>query len=336
MKAYELLREDYDLHEAPLGGLQAVGNKIASKLGSQTATGKLQTGAVANQLKKELENYLGRTGLQADQATVLKFLAQKGYPTKKAASVTSTTAPPVPPVQGGDNAAPPAADATPNLDIPTWQRQGLQPPSEDPAPHPQQKASGYNNQAPYNINAPTGAPSRPGLGTPPSNVNPQAKQQGQQIQQRPTPPVDRISLPRGRGRKKKAARQDQVVNASVYEAALPKNIIDRMLLAAAQEAQQSNVSGQPQPPSGQRQGATPPPAANNRQTQSPPAPQQGGSSGGFGAGLRQGLSGFGGPAPSSQTQQKLGVNQLIAAAKQLQPRDRQKLIDVVSRFNQQR
>ena len=91
MKLYEVLLEDKkQVQEAPMGMLNTLGNKAMSKLGNARATGKLSTGALANQLHKEFQTYLGKTGREATKDAVMGFLSSKGYPTQGAATIINT------------------------------------------------------------------------------------------------------------------------------------------------------------------------------------------------------------------------------------------------------
>jgi hypothetical protein len=91
MKLYEVLLEDKkQVQEAPMGMLNTLGNKAMAKMGSARATGKLSTGALANQLHKEFQTYLGKTGREATKDAVMGFLSSKGYPTQGAATIINT------------------------------------------------------------------------------------------------------------------------------------------------------------------------------------------------------------------------------------------------------
>ena len=91
MKLYEVLLEDKkQVQEAPMGMLNTLGNKAMAKMGSAKATGKLSTGALANQLHKEFQTYLGKTGREATKDAVMGFLSSKGYPTQGAATIINT------------------------------------------------------------------------------------------------------------------------------------------------------------------------------------------------------------------------------------------------------
>lgn len=70
-----------------MSGLATLGNKAMAKFGSSKATGKLDVGATANQLHKEFQVYLGKTGREATKDAVIGFLSGKGYPTKGAATL---------------------------------------------------------------------------------------------------------------------------------------------------------------------------------------------------------------------------------------------------------
>jgi hypothetical protein len=89
MKLYELLTESkkQPIDEAPMGMLNTLGNKAMAKFGSGRATGKLSTGTLANQLHKEFQTYLGKTGREATKDAVMGFLSSKGYPTQGAATI---------------------------------------------------------------------------------------------------------------------------------------------------------------------------------------------------------------------------------------------------------
>lgn len=96
MKITDLIVEQ-KLDEKPMGTLSGIGNKIASKFGSGKAMGKLDTGKIANDLKKQFDIYLGKTGQQADAQVIIDFLSSMGLPTDavnaNSANATSTTAP---------------------------------------------------------------------------------------------------------------------------------------------------------------------------------------------------------------------------------------------------
>jgi hypothetical protein len=91
MKISDILLESTQVQEAPMGMLSKLGNKALSKLGSGAAQGKLETGDHANQLKKEFQRYLGRTGGTAEVDAVLAFLKSKGIPTQGAETAIKNT-----------------------------------------------------------------------------------------------------------------------------------------------------------------------------------------------------------------------------------------------------
>jgi hypothetical protein len=87
------------LTEAPLGFFSKMGNKAAAWAGNKMgadfgarASGKLETGKLANQLHKAFQFYLGQTGSQPTARTVLTFLQSKGYPTKNAKTILNKAA----------------------------------------------------------------------------------------------------------------------------------------------------------------------------------------------------------------------------------------------------
>jgi hypothetical protein len=57
-----------------------VKNQVAAELGNHEAKGKVQQAELAKKFKSEFKTYLGRTGKQADEATLMQFLiAQIGF-----------------------------------------------------------------------------------------------------------------------------------------------------------------------------------------------------------------------------------------------------------------
>ena len=83
MRLNEILIEQ-QLDEKPMGFLSKLGNKAMSTLGSDKATGKLQSGDEANNLKKQFMTFLGQSRQEAEPEVVIKWLASQGYPTKGA------------------------------------------------------------------------------------------------------------------------------------------------------------------------------------------------------------------------------------------------------------
>lgn len=80
MRINELVSEQ-QLDEKPMGFLSKMGNKALSAVGSDTAKGKLQSGAEANKLKKDFKFFLGQSRQSAEPEVVLDFLKKQGYPT---------------------------------------------------------------------------------------------------------------------------------------------------------------------------------------------------------------------------------------------------------------
>ena len=83
MKINDLVEKQ--LTEAPMGVLKNIGNRAAAAFGSGKAQGRLETGQAADQLKKEFDQYLGKTGQEATGEMVLQFLKSKKIPTSSAA-----------------------------------------------------------------------------------------------------------------------------------------------------------------------------------------------------------------------------------------------------------
>jgi hypothetical protein len=67
--------------EAPVGMLKRAGLGIASKLGSQTAKGALDTATMANGLRKQFDYYLGQSGQKPNSDAIIAFLGANGFPT---------------------------------------------------------------------------------------------------------------------------------------------------------------------------------------------------------------------------------------------------------------
>lgn len=133
MKIDDLIVEKTQtLSEKPLGTLGKLGNKVASAFGSGKAQGRLETGNIANQLRKEFDVYVGKTGQEPTGEIVLGFLKSKGYPTAGAANaigINDINAPQ--PAATPAPAAAPAAAPTPADDQNTVAQ-----PAAAPAPAP--------------------------------------------------------------------------------------------------------------------------------------------------------------------------------------------------------
>lgn len=88
MRINDILTESRkkEIEEAPQGMLKRAGLGIASKFGSTKASGKLQSGDLANTLAKEYLNFVGQTaakfGNKPTEETLYAFLQKKGYPTQ--------------------------------------------------------------------------------------------------------------------------------------------------------------------------------------------------------------------------------------------------------------
>jgi hypothetical protein len=85
MKVKDLIVEN-KIDEAPMGALKTFGLTSLSQV-SPTASGKLQTGTMANQLSADFKEYLGKTGQTAEPDIVLAFLKSKGIPTDSAEKI---------------------------------------------------------------------------------------------------------------------------------------------------------------------------------------------------------------------------------------------------------
>ncbi len=81
MKINDILSQKQQIDEAPVGMLKRAGLGIASKLGSQTAKGALNTAAMANGLRKQFDYYLGQTSQKPNSDAIIAFLSANGFPT---------------------------------------------------------------------------------------------------------------------------------------------------------------------------------------------------------------------------------------------------------------
>lgn len=86
--------------EAPQGFFSKMGNKAAAWAGDKMggtdfgarASGRLDTGKLANQLHAAFQYYLGQTGSKPTGRAVLAFLQSKGYPIKAAKTILNKAA----------------------------------------------------------------------------------------------------------------------------------------------------------------------------------------------------------------------------------------------------
>jgi hypothetical protein len=107
MKIHDLLTEQR-LDEKPMGMLKSLGNKAMAALGSGKAQGRVESGTMANQLRKQFDVYIGKTGQDATTTAVIEFLKSKGLPTAAASQAMGVEGGEQEPGTG-DQAAQPAA-----------------------------------------------------------------------------------------------------------------------------------------------------------------------------------------------------------------------------------
>lgn len=88
MRINDLIVESKNkVDEAPMGALGRIGNKLATKTSAiaptfaARATGKLETGKTANELRRLYDIYLGKTNQETSSESLLAFLKSRGYPT---------------------------------------------------------------------------------------------------------------------------------------------------------------------------------------------------------------------------------------------------------------
>jgi hypothetical protein len=88
MKVHQIISENSDIEEAPMGILSKLGNKVASKIPGLRggANAKLDVGNDANEMKNDLKIWMAGSGIKKGQLSVddfKNFLTQKGLPTDK-------------------------------------------------------------------------------------------------------------------------------------------------------------------------------------------------------------------------------------------------------------
>lgn len=85
MNVYDIIAENNDLNEAPMGMMKRAGLGIASKLGNKSARVKLDVGKDTNSMKKDLITWMAGSGIKKGTLSpddFKNFLGQKGLPTK--------------------------------------------------------------------------------------------------------------------------------------------------------------------------------------------------------------------------------------------------------------
>jgi hypothetical protein len=292
MKLYEVLLEDKKkVQEAPMGMLKTLGNKAMSKLGNARATGKLSTGALANQLHKEFQQYLGKTGREATKDAVMGFLQSKGYPTQGAATIINTA------LKGAAN-----APAGPMANMKATAR-GLVGQAKDAmvkqVGNIADKMKPGLKAAPIDKTEPTMGDETPTTTAPAKTFNNQlgGGNANYSISTGFDPKtMKNTSVPLKSKDKEDKEEKEKVVSSSkinkgnmVAEAGpgvLPQSIIDKAILKAAQEAEIINTK--------QGQKSSQQAAAGTTAQASAPADDAGDSGdtgGGFGAGLKKGFTG---------------------------------------------
>ena len=148
MKMHEMLSES-KVTEAPMGmiqrGVQGLKSMVPGSIG-QKATGSLETGKAANQLYKEYNTYLGRTGQEMSQQSLVAFLKSAGIPTKIINSAAGVA--PAKRTKAAPAAAPTPAAPTPR------RRTATPAPAAGTPPAPAAAARGRKRQATPELAAP--------------------------------------------------------------------------------------------------------------------------------------------------------------------------------------
>lgn len=271
MRIHDLLTENR-LDEKPMGFLKTMGNKAMAAFGSGKAAGKLETGTMANQLRKEYDTYLGKSGEEATADNLLAFLKSKNLPTDGAARALKAQAPQGAVAGAVKGLAKGAADigkaavagAKAATAAPAAQAKAGVPAA--PATEPQQKVEPTlepKTAAPkQSFGQGTAMPMKPlttpGAGTNPAPAQPAAKQpvgrpQGGgkvpgQVSQTPGAQAKRTKRAAAATQKKadadrfnKAVVQPLTKKESLEEA-LSSGHIDAAIMAAAQDAAKQGIS----------------------------------------------------------------------------------------------
>lgn len=111
MRINDILIENKQVTEAPLGMLSKLGHGVKSAFGSSKSKGVLATGNASNQLKKDYMAMLGSTGQEAESDNLIAFLQKAGYPVDRVKQTLSKAqAEPIEPTMDPEN--PPAAGST--------------------------------------------------------------------------------------------------------------------------------------------------------------------------------------------------------------------------------
>jgi hypothetical protein len=82
MKVHQIISENPEIDEAPVGMFKKGAQALGRYLGSKTAAGAEEVSDEANGLKKELARWMGQAGIKSGTLTVdqlEKFLAKAGY-----------------------------------------------------------------------------------------------------------------------------------------------------------------------------------------------------------------------------------------------------------------
>lgn len=333
-------------------------SKMPGTIGS-SAVGRLETGKVANQVKADFYKYLGQTGLEADADTIIQFLQSQGYPVAGAQAIAKKAETPAPtgsaqpvatPAQAAPSAtaakqptgklAPNTPDANNPLPAATAQPQAAAAPVSAPKAAPAKPAAPV--QSPDAIAAKRAAKqaaatttaraqmaanpvSQPAPAAPVDYDIPTWQRKGMTAPE--MPPIKKNAKgqylnPNGTFMKRPInAPKTSKAKESVHEAALPKSIIDKMFLIAAQEQART---AQPAAPSAAQ--------ASPGQSPASSAPAQAPAAGGndiatsFQRGASGGANTDNTPDSNMTFNDRLSLKQVQDAALALDPSDQKKLL----------
>jgi hypothetical protein len=306
--------------EAPQGMLKRAGLGIMSKFGSDKATGKLDTGKIANALMRDFNRFLGQTKLEPDADAVLRFLQSKGYPSDGAQSVLDQEVSKAPngPMGGGPmgKMAGAASNAL-NKGIDKLKGMG-QGSAENPQPQGREEPTGDINFPPAEEPAAQAAPAAkaaPASNAPLSTAQQAALKAKLKGTRQAGTSMGKLGADNFRYGLKTIRDKSGIQNAGMYtEEALPQSIIDKAFMQAAHDAAKMGYGLDPNT-GNITKGAPQGPAGSSQAQGTDQSGDQGGAISKFAQGFKQGYTGQsaqkpGSADPEADKQGNLNVQQL--------------------------
>jgi hypothetical protein len=307
--------------EAPQGMLKRAGLGIMSKFGSDKATGKLDTGKIANALMRDFNRFLGQTKLEPDADAVLRFLQSKGYPSDGAKSVLDqeVNRAPAGPMGGGPMGKMKGAASTAlnkGMDALKGMGQGS---AENPQPQGREEPTGDINVPPAEEPAAQAAPAA--KTAPASNAPLTAKQQAAKKaellgKRKAGQSMGTSGADNFRYGLKTMRDKSGIQTAGMYtEEALPQGVIDKAFMQAAHDAAKMGYGLDPNTGNITQGGGSPQGPMGGQSQGADQSGDQGGAMSKFAQGFKQGYTGQsaqkpGSADPEADKQGNLNVQQL--------------------------